>query len=165
MAVRAPLAVAVLVLSLVAGAPGATAAEPAPFPALTLTRVAAIGGLTAMATRTGDRTLYVADQEGRVWAVRNRQVVEPPLLDISGDVTAGGEQGLLGLAFSPDGSKLYVHYTAADQDARVDEFTMQGRAVDVGSRREVLAVAGPAAQPQRRAARVRARRHALHRAR
>jgi len=143
MALRASTVVAALVVSLVTGAPIATAAEPAPLPTLSLTRVAAIGGLTAMATRAGDRALYVADQEGRVWAVRKRQVVEPPVLDIAGDVTAGGEQGLLGIAFSPDGTRLYVHYTASDEDGRVDEFTMRGRTADLGSRREVLAVEDP----------------------
>ena len=33
------------------------------------------------------------------------------MLDLSGGGPAGGEQGLLGLAFSPDGAHLYVDYT------------------------------------------------------
>jgi glucose/arabinose dehydrogenase len=142
MVVRASITVAVLTVSLLAGttvAPGATQ-----LPELALTRVADLGGLTAFATRTGDRTLYVAEQEGRVRAVRRGRAVERPVLDISGDVRAGGEPGLLGLAFSPDGTTLYVNYTnSADGGHRVDEFAMSGRVADPATRRTVLALDDP----------------------
>src|SRR5262245_855689 len=79
----------------------ASAAEP---PALELRPIVEIEGLTAFATRRGDATRYVAQQSGTVLAVDRRTVREVPVLDITGDVTGGGEQGLLGIAFSPDGS-------------------------------------------------------------
>jgi hypothetical protein len=79
---------------------------------LQLTPVADIEAPTAMAVRAGDSTLYVAEQNGRVLAVRDGVIDSKSVLNIEKRVeTARREEGLLGLAFSPDGSKLYVHYT------------------------------------------------------
>ena len=77
----------------------------------------------------------------------------------------GGEQGLLGLAFSPDGTALYVHYTNPDGDTQVDEYAIDGDIADPSTRREILHGRAAAAEPQRRAAGVRPRRQPLHRAR
>jgi len=60
------------------------------------------------------------------------------VVDISGEVTAGGEQGLLGLAFSPDGRYLYLAYTDRDGNHQVSELTMGGRQADPGSERSLL---------------------------
>ena len=57
-----------------------------------------------MATRTGDPSLYVTEQSGRVRAIRDQKLVRRPVLDLQSDTTAAGEQGLLGLAFAPDGA-------------------------------------------------------------
>ena len=70
--------------------------------------------------------MYVAEQPGRVRVV-----------DANGDALAhagalaqrsrdGNEQGLLGLTFSADGTKLYVDYTDPKGDTHVDEYTMRG---------------------------------------
>ena len=39
----------------------------------------------------------------------------------------GGEQGLLGIAFSPDGTQLYVALHDTGGDTQVDEYAMQRR--------------------------------------
>jgi glucose/arabinose dehydrogenase len=67
-------------------------------------------------TNAGDGSgrLFVAEQGGTVRIIRNGALEAVPFLDISGIVTAGGEQGLLGLAFPPGFSAkryFYVHYT------------------------------------------------------
>jgi glucose/arabinose dehydrogenase len=115
--------------------------------AVTLTPVAQVEAPTAMAVREGDTALYVAEQEGRVRAVRDGALDQQAVLDVSDRVQAGGEQGLLGIAFSPDGSKLYVHYSDATSngDTRVEEYAMTDGTADPGSRREVLAVEQPQA--------------------
>ncbi|HEV3135399.1 MAG TPA: PQQ-dependent sugar dehydrogenase [Acidimicrobiia bacterium] len=110
-----------------------------------LTSIARVEGPTAFATRQGDRALYVTEQVGRVRAVRDGNLDAQPVLDVTADVGSGGERGLLGLAFSPDGSRMYVYYTNRDGDIRVDEYAMAGNSVDAGSRREVLAVDHPPA--------------------
>ena len=50
---------------------------------------------------------------------------------------------MLGIAFSPDGTKMYVDYTDLDGNSRIDEFTMNGRAADPASRRNLLEVDQP----------------------
>ncbi|MFN2544581.1 MAG: sorbosone dehydrogenase family protein [Actinomycetota bacterium] len=97
----------------------------------------------ALATRPGDRTLYVAQRTGRVVAVRSRHVVGRPVLDLSGRVSLGGEQGLLGLAFSPDGRYLYVDFTDTNGDTRVEQYAFRGERADPGTRREILFVDQP----------------------
>jgi glucose/arabinose dehydrogenase len=61
-------------------------------------------------------TIFVVEQVGRVRIVRDDQLVARPFLDITGLVRAGGEQGLLGLAFLPSGEngRFFVYYTARD---------------------------------------------------
>ncbi len=62
------------------------------------------------------QTLFVVEQGGQIRIVRDGALLDRPLLDISGQVTAGGEQGLLGLAFHPaaDDRRFFVYYTALD---------------------------------------------------
>jgi glucose/arabinose dehydrogenase len=61
-------------------------------------------------------TLFVVEQVGRIRMVRDGRLVDRPFLDISGLVRAGGEQGLLGLAFLPSGERgrFFVYYTDRD---------------------------------------------------
>jgi glucose/arabinose dehydrogenase len=58
-------------------------------------------------------TLFVVEQVGRVRIVRDDRLVERPFLDISDLVRAGGEAGLLGLAFLPsaEAGRFFVYYT------------------------------------------------------
>jgi glucose/arabinose dehydrogenase len=77
-----------------------------------------------VASAPGDaRTLYVVDQPGRILALsRGRRRV---FLDIRDRVRAGGEQGLLSVAFHPDyarNHRYYVDYTDRDGNTRVVEY-------------------------------------------
>lgn len=97
-----------------------------------------------MAIRTGDTALYVTEQAGRVRAIRNGELDPKPVLDLRDTIAAGGERGLLGLTFSPDGTTLYVDYTNREGNTRVDAYPMgtDGRA-NRRARRELLAIAQP----------------------
>jgi glucose/arabinose dehydrogenase len=104
-----------------------------------LVRVARLEQPVAMAVRPGeDDTLYLVEQVGRVRAVRDGRLDPTPVVDISEEVTAGGEQGLLGLAFSPDGRYLYLAYTDRDGNHQISELTMGGQRADRGSERSLL---------------------------
>jgi glucose/arabinose dehydrogenase len=95
------------------------------------------------------RDLYVVEKTGRVQVVRDGQRVSKPFLDLSGQVSAGSEQGLLSLAFAPDYGKtglLYVDYTDIAGDTRVVEYRRSSSdplTADAGSAREVLRVDQP----------------------
>ena len=130
-----------------------TTAQPAPLDSieLTLTPVAEADSPTALVARPGAPTLYLAERAGTVRPVtvtgsgpdRSYDVGEP-VLDISGEVVADVERGLLDIEFSADGAVLYVHYSLApDGDTRVVAYSMAGDAVDADSRRELLAVEQP----------------------
>jgi glucose/arabinose dehydrogenase len=108
-----------------------------------LVRVAQLEQPVAMALRPGERTLYVAEQVGRVRAIRDGRLDPAPVVDIADQVTAGGEQGLLGLAFSPDGRYLYLHYTDEDGDHQIAELAMRDRQADPGSQRSLLRIDDP----------------------
>jgi glucose/arabinose dehydrogenase len=108
-----------------------------------LLQVAELQQPVAMAVRPGDQALYVAEQTGAVRALRDGGVDPTPVVDISGQVTAGGEQGLLGLAFSPDGRFLYLNFTDTAGDSRIVELTMRGRQADPASLRQLLMVDQP----------------------
>ncbi|MSO37380.1 MAG: sugar dehydrogenase [Acidimicrobiia bacterium] len=109
-----------------------------------LTPVANIEDPTAAANRAGDSAMYVTQQSGQVWAIRDNALDPTPVLDIGGDVSSGGERGLLGLDFSNDGSKLFLNYTNRDGHTRVVEYEMRkDGTADAKTRREILGIAQP----------------------
>ena len=125
--------------------PSADPADPAALGSarVKLTRVATLAQPLALAVRPGDEALYVAQKGGRVVAVRGGAVDGAPVLDLGGSVSTGGEQGLLGMAFSADGSHLYVNYTDPAGDTRVVEYGFDGPSADPATARELLFVDQP----------------------
>jgi glucose/arabinose dehydrogenase/soluble lytic murein transglycosylase-like protein len=111
---------------------------------LTLTPIASVEAPTAMAARNGDTSLYVTERIGRVRRLRRSAntftLDSSPVIDLSSDVKAGGEQGLLGLAFSADGKHLYVAFTNTGAEQQVDEVALDGDRVVDGSRRTLLVI-------------------------
>jgi glucose/arabinose dehydrogenase len=136
-------AVAFLALALLAPPAGGDPAARPQRPELALTPVASLARPVAMAVRAGDPALYVAEKGGRVRAIRGGTVDPVPVLDLSTEVSTGGEQGLLGLAFAPAGNHLYVNLTDLAGDTRVLEYAVVAGTLDLGSRREVLTVDQP----------------------
>jgi glucose/arabinose dehydrogenase len=120
--------------------PVTTAAPVAPV-AVKLTTVAGLNAPLAMAQAPGDDTIYVAEKGGRVRGVRNGQITGT-VLDISSGVSNGGEQGLLGLAFSTTRAVMVVNYTDTSGNTNVDEYPFSGGHV-TGPKRQLLYVAQP----------------------
>jgi len=139
-------AVAALALA-VAFARGGAAAPGDPELAL----VGRFASPTYLTTPPGDRDrLFVVEQGGRIQIVGGGATRPTPFLDITSLVSAGGERGLLSLAFPPDYSasgRFYVYYTARNPSGAVtiDEFHISGNAdvAEAGSRRSVLSIAHP----------------------
>ena len=135
-----------------AGSDPTSEPEPAPDIGKASARLVKVADVTvpvAMAVRADDDSIYVAEKGGRVRRVPRGQTSNPgategtPVLDLSGEVSTGGEQGLLGLTFSPDGGRLYVNYTDRAGDTRVVEYAFADGRAATGSRREVLFVDQP----------------------
>jgi glucose/arabinose dehydrogenase len=101
-----------------------------------------------LATASEPNRLYVVEQEGTIRVVEDGKLRAEPFLDISDSVQAGGEQGLLSVAFHPDyerNGRFYVDYTDVDGDTRVVEYRTDSArtAADPDSGRVVLAVDQP----------------------
>lgn len=96
-----------------------------------------------MVVRPGTGIFYVAEQYTGVSAVGGGGTVGDLVLDMRGRVSEGNEQGVLGLAFAPDGEHLYVDFTDPGGDTHVVEYAMAGDDVDDESAREVLTVEQP----------------------
>jgi glucose/arabinose dehydrogenase len=93
------------------------------------------------------RLLYVVEQRGTVQVLDHGHLKANPLLDIRGRVAAGGERGLLSIAFDPRfGSNhlLYAYYTNRRGNIEIDEFRAPaGTRVAQGSRRKVIVIPHP----------------------
>ncbi|WP_346433556.1 PQQ-dependent sugar dehydrogenase [Nonomuraea composti] len=125
-------------------APGSTAPSPAertslPEPQqatpergeLRFTKIAELERPVAFAVRKGDDRLYVAEQTGRLRTTDGKTVI-----DLSGEVSSGNEQGLLGVAFHPTGRWLYLDWTDARGDTHITEWAYDGERAT--GRRDVL---------------------------
>jgi glucose/arabinose dehydrogenase len=74
-----------------------------------------------------DPRLFIVEQPGRIRIVKDGALLATPFLDITSRVVAGGERGLLSLAFDPayaTNGRFYVYYTGAQGDIFVDRFTV-----------------------------------------
>jgi len=87
-------------------------------------------------------TFYVVEQRGTIRTLRNGVVSPILFLDIRGQLSTGGERGLLGLAFPPDATesrRFYINFTNPDGHTVVARYSRdaQGR-VDTGSRFDLV---------------------------
>ena len=100
-----------------------------------------------LVARPEDAALYVVQQTGQVvrWPRGGDAGEDPrPVLDLADRVSGASEQGLLGLAFSPDGTTAYVDYTAVDGTTTIAEYQVAADGTfDVASERIVITVAQP----------------------
>ena len=113
----------------------------------------------ALAQRPGTEDLYVAEKTGAVRRIvvtsddsddpaelPDHEVARQPVIDIGDEIADGGEQGLLGLAFSSDGRRMYLDYTRTDGATVVEEVALgDADTASDDDRRQLLVVEQPAA--------------------
>jgi glucose/arabinose dehydrogenase len=137
------LAAAVLLAATVAG--GALAAGTAT-PKLTVVARGLSEPVYVAQAPGQPKRLYVVEQAGRIRIVLSGRVTST-FLDIRHLVQAGGEQGLLGLAFSPQYARnrtFYVKYTARPGTRNVVfRYRAAGARAVPGSAEEILSVEQP----------------------
>ena len=96
-----------------------------------------------------ERRVFVVEQTGRIRLLLGGKRVARPFLDLRNDVIAGGEQGLLGLAFAPDYSRsgrFYVYFTGRDSNQKIQEFRRSSSSpnrASKSSRRQVMSMDDP----------------------
>ncbi|MEA2219137.1 MAG: hypothetical protein QOJ35_1763 [Solirubrobacteraceae bacterium] len=115
-------------------------------------RLARVGSFDAplyVTAPPGDRRrIFVVEQGGRIRVVRGGRTLAKPFLDLRALVTAGGEQGMLSMAFAPDYAstrRFYVDYSDRQGVQRVVEYRRSKsnrERADAGSARLVLSYDG-----------------------
>ena len=85
----------------------------------------------------GDERLFVVEQAGVIKIVDLNGVVNTtPFLDIQSIVNAGGERGLLGLAFHPEyqnNGYFFVHYSNSSGDTQISRFSVSTSNPDIAN--------------------------------
>ena len=92
--------------------------------------------------------LFVVQQGGLVRVLRRDTLLTTPFLDLRGKIDAGGEEGLLGLAFHPQyaaNGRFYVYFTDTNSNIRIVRYLVSAdsNVADSLSADTVLAVAHP----------------------
>jgi glucose/arabinose dehydrogenase len=92
-----------------------------------------------------DPRLFIVEQPGRIRIVENGNLRPTPFLDLSGEISSGGERGLLGLAFHPSYASngfFYVYFTAPNGDITINRYTVSQdpNVVDAGTSHVILTV-------------------------
>jgi glucose/arabinose dehydrogenase len=83
--------------------------------------------LAAVSAGDGSGRIFVVEQSGLIRIVRDGKLLPEPFLDVSAEISSGGERGLLGLAFHPDfpqDPRFFVDYTDTNGDTHVASFTV-----------------------------------------
>ena len=103
-----------------------------------------------MTAPPGDTSrLFVVEKGGVIRIVKDGVLLPAPFLDISPLVSAGGEQGLLSMAFDPSyaaNGRFYIDYTNVNGDTRVVRYRVSRADPDVADRataKVLLRVAQP----------------------
>jgi glucose/arabinose dehydrogenase len=81
--------------------------------------------IAAVQDPTDRNVQLIVQQDGHVRALRGASVLSADFLDVSSSILAGGEQGLLGLAFPPDAptsGRFFVNFTNRSGNAVVARF-------------------------------------------
>ena len=71
--------------------------------------------------------LFVIEQGGRVLVLHHDTVQSRPFLDIRGQIAAGGEQGLLSIAFDPlydTNGRFFVYFTDSNGNIRIVRYNV-----------------------------------------
>jgi glucose/arabinose dehydrogenase len=124
-------------------APARPSTDPFAEARIRLARVVTLDHPIAMAVRPSDGSLWVARKGGSVCRLSGGSCTSSQVV---ANVSTGSEQGLLGIAFDPSGSRFYASYTNPAGDSRVDEFPLRpDGTADVGQRRNIFAEDQPEA--------------------
>jgi glucose/arabinose dehydrogenase len=132
------IAVAVGTLIVSQGRPASAAS------AFRLVKVASASSPIAVLWDPSTKVPLVVEKTGTIRALVGSPLSPgPALLDVADEVSDGGEQGLLGAAFSRDGSLLYVNLTNDDGDTEIREYRWVDGAAVPATKRLLITIDQP----------------------
>jgi glucose/arabinose dehydrogenase len=87
---------------------------------------------------------FVVQQRGKFSLLAGKPLTPVGVsLDVSAEIADGGEQGLLGAAFSKDGTLLFINLTNKKGDTEIREYKWNGGVADPASKRVLLTIEQP----------------------
>jgi glucose/arabinose dehydrogenase len=98
--------------------------------------------------KDGSNRLFVVEQAGQIQIIQQGKPLKKPFLDISDRIAAGGEQGLLSVAFPPDFARkqhFYVYYTNKAGNLTIARYRLTANAnvADPRSEQVILTIGHP----------------------
>jgi len=115
----------------------------------TLSRVGNFTSPVFITAAPGDSArLFVVEQAGRIVVLHHDTIQTRAFLDIRGKIAAGGEQGLLSVAFDPQyatNGRFFVYFTDAAGDIRIVRYTVSSDrdSADAATADTVIKIAHP----------------------
>ncbi|MAG69991.1 MAG: sugar dehydrogenase [Acidobacteria bacterium] len=113
----------------------------------TLVEVGRFEAPTALLARPDTQELLLAERAGKLYAVKTALdgsfLSSAQVLDISDQVTAEHEGGMVGLAVSPTADELYISYTDKAYSLRIVSFRLENSRPLVNTERLLLTVPQP----------------------
>lgn len=128
-------------------------ATPTAFPSsISFTPIASGLSNPVHVTNAGDARLFIVEQFGKIKILKNGSILGTPFLDLgasgTNEITAGGERGLLSVAFPPNYVKkgwFYVYYTDLSGNLQISRFRLTANAdvADSTSEQKVINIPHP----------------------
>ena len=111
---------------------------------ISLVDIGALDQPVDAASRSGDEAVYFVSRVGTIHRFVDGTFEPAAVLDISDLTDGGGERGLLGLAFSSDGTTAYLNYTNRNGATTIASLAVDERGVfDRGSLQALLTIDQP----------------------
>lgn len=129
---RRSILISPLALGITLAPLGITDAQGIPAPAVSFEQVfdgldRPVGYIDA---NDGSGRFFIVEQSGRVLVSAGGDLLDTPLLDVSGMISNSSEQGLLSIALDPgfaDNGRVFVSYTDTDGDSQIVRYTVSER--------------------------------------
>ncbi len=112
--------------------PAAAASPTGADPSLSLAESIALPGASALADPDGPGPVLVTTLDGRVHAVDLDTGRVDVVLDVSDQISTGGERGLLGIALDQGNDRMYLDFTTARGDTEIRSWALDAGTPEAG---------------------------------
>ena len=88
---------------------------------------------------------FIGNRAGKVWAFSRSGLSADPVIDLTSDISTDMDQGLLGMALSPDSNWLYLNHTDKSGISIIRAYRVSDDFIKVGDGVNILLVEQPSA--------------------
>ena len=88
---------------------------------------------------------FIGNRAGKVWAFSRSGLSANPVIDLTSEISTDMDQGLLGMALSPDSNWLYLNHTDKSGTSTIRAYRISDDFVKVGDGVNILLVEQPSA--------------------